>query len=185
MDLREVGYDDRDWINLAQDRDRWRAYVLLQSNYKMVDIMEGEVARAVTLIQQGWTCRQIASDLRFSVSVVYRAVIRYRESGQFERRRGQGRKRKTTGNQDRFLVLSALRRRTSTVSEGRGSTAFQPLYELPRIEHTAIYQFFTNREKHLLGGRPIRRHANIDDNDTYFPCRNITEEGLFLQLRCK
>ncbi|KAJ4432739.1 hypothetical protein ANN_21377 [Periplaneta americana] len=26
MDLREVGYDDRDWINLAQDRDRLRAY---------------------------------------------------------------------------------------------------------------------------------------------------------------
>ncbi|KAJ4447335.1 hypothetical protein ANN_09339 [Periplaneta americana] len=26
MNLREVGYDDRDWINLAQDRDRWRAY---------------------------------------------------------------------------------------------------------------------------------------------------------------
>ncbi|KAJ4446972.1 hypothetical protein ANN_13674 [Periplaneta americana] len=27
MDLREVGYDDRDWINLAQDRDRWRTYI--------------------------------------------------------------------------------------------------------------------------------------------------------------
>ncbi|KAJ4434975.1 hypothetical protein ANN_23547 [Periplaneta americana] len=27
MDLREVGYDDRDWITLAQDRDRWRSYV--------------------------------------------------------------------------------------------------------------------------------------------------------------
>ncbi|KAJ4432257.1 hypothetical protein ANN_20874 [Periplaneta americana] len=27
MDLREVGYDDREWINLAQDRDRWWAYV--------------------------------------------------------------------------------------------------------------------------------------------------------------
>ncbi|KAJ4448285.1 hypothetical protein ANN_10299 [Periplaneta americana] len=26
MDSREVGYDDREWINLAQDRDRWRAY---------------------------------------------------------------------------------------------------------------------------------------------------------------
>ncbi|KAJ4428633.1 hypothetical protein ANN_24678 [Periplaneta americana] len=26
MDLRKVGYDDRDWINLAQDKDRWRAY---------------------------------------------------------------------------------------------------------------------------------------------------------------
>ncbi|KAJ4446097.1 hypothetical protein ANN_12789 [Periplaneta americana] len=31
MDLREVGYDDRDWINLAQDRDRWRAYVASKS----------------------------------------------------------------------------------------------------------------------------------------------------------
>ncbi|KAJ4427387.1 hypothetical protein ANN_25008 [Periplaneta americana] len=27
MDLREVGYVDRDWINLAQDRDQWRVYV--------------------------------------------------------------------------------------------------------------------------------------------------------------
>ncbi|KAJ4431175.1 hypothetical protein ANN_19772 [Periplaneta americana] len=27
MDLREVRYVDRDWINLAQDRDQWRSYV--------------------------------------------------------------------------------------------------------------------------------------------------------------
>ncbi|KAJ4430807.1 hypothetical protein ANN_19398 [Periplaneta americana] len=27
MDLREVGYDGRHWINLSQDRDQWRAYV--------------------------------------------------------------------------------------------------------------------------------------------------------------
>ena len=27
MDLREVGYDPRDWIALAEDRDQWRAYV--------------------------------------------------------------------------------------------------------------------------------------------------------------
>jgi hypothetical protein len=26
-DLREVGWDGMDWIDLAQDRDRWRAYV--------------------------------------------------------------------------------------------------------------------------------------------------------------
>jgi hypothetical protein len=27
MDLRETGWDSRDWINLARDRDRWRALV--------------------------------------------------------------------------------------------------------------------------------------------------------------
>ncbi|KAJ4430256.1 hypothetical protein ANN_22468 [Periplaneta americana] len=36
MDLREVGYDDRDWINLAQDRDRWRAYVMRSTDDKKV-----------------------------------------------------------------------------------------------------------------------------------------------------
>ncbi|KAJ4432095.1 hypothetical protein ANN_20709 [Periplaneta americana] len=34
MDLREVGYDDRDWINLAQDRDQWRAYVRAAMNLR-------------------------------------------------------------------------------------------------------------------------------------------------------
>ncbi|KAJ4429073.1 hypothetical protein ANN_26074 [Periplaneta americana] len=34
MDLREVGYDDRDRINLAQDRDRWRAYVRAAMNLR-------------------------------------------------------------------------------------------------------------------------------------------------------
>jgi hypothetical protein len=27
MDLREIGFGDVDWINLAQDRDKWRALV--------------------------------------------------------------------------------------------------------------------------------------------------------------
>ncbi|KAJ4431717.1 hypothetical protein ANN_20319 [Periplaneta americana] len=35
MDLREVGYDDRDWINLAQDRERWRAYVRAAMNLRV------------------------------------------------------------------------------------------------------------------------------------------------------
>ncbi|KAJ4425785.1 hypothetical protein ANN_27410 [Periplaneta americana] len=34
MDLREVGYDGRDWINLAQDRDQWRAYVTAAMNLR-------------------------------------------------------------------------------------------------------------------------------------------------------
>jgi hypothetical protein len=27
MDLREIGWDDMDWIHVAQDRDQWRALV--------------------------------------------------------------------------------------------------------------------------------------------------------------
>jgi hypothetical protein len=27
MDLRKIGWDDMDWIVLAQDRDQWRALV--------------------------------------------------------------------------------------------------------------------------------------------------------------
>ncbi|KAJ4451034.1 hypothetical protein ANN_02470 [Periplaneta americana] len=34
MDLREVRYDDRDWINLAQDRDQWWAYVRAAMNLR-------------------------------------------------------------------------------------------------------------------------------------------------------
>ncbi|KAJ4450389.1 hypothetical protein ANN_01813 [Periplaneta americana] len=34
MDLREMGYDDRDWINLAQDRDQWRASVRAAVNLR-------------------------------------------------------------------------------------------------------------------------------------------------------
>ncbi|KAJ4433934.1 hypothetical protein ANN_16253 [Periplaneta americana] len=35
LDLREVGYDDREWINLAQDRDQWRAYVRAAMNLRL------------------------------------------------------------------------------------------------------------------------------------------------------
>jgi hypothetical protein len=35
MDLREVGWDGRDWIYLAQDRDRWRAYVNAGMNLRV------------------------------------------------------------------------------------------------------------------------------------------------------
>ncbi|KAJ4448462.1 hypothetical protein ANN_10478 [Periplaneta americana] len=37
MHLREVGYDDREWINLAQDRDQWRAYVRAAMNLRQED----------------------------------------------------------------------------------------------------------------------------------------------------
>jgi hypothetical protein len=35
MDLREIGFEDADWIHLAQDRDRWRALVNTVMNLRI------------------------------------------------------------------------------------------------------------------------------------------------------
>jgi hypothetical protein len=35
MDLREIGFGDVDWINWAQDRDRWRALVNTVMNLRV------------------------------------------------------------------------------------------------------------------------------------------------------
>jgi hypothetical protein len=38
MDLREVGWDGADWIELAQDRDQWRALVNTVMNLRFLKI---------------------------------------------------------------------------------------------------------------------------------------------------
>jgi hypothetical protein len=35
MDLREIAWDGRDWIELAQDRDKWRALVNTVMNLRV------------------------------------------------------------------------------------------------------------------------------------------------------
>jgi hypothetical protein len=35
MYLREIGWDGMDWINLAQDRDQWRALVNAAMNFRV------------------------------------------------------------------------------------------------------------------------------------------------------
>jgi hypothetical protein len=35
MDLREIGRDGVNWINMAQDRDRWRALVNTATNLRV------------------------------------------------------------------------------------------------------------------------------------------------------
>jgi hypothetical protein len=35
MDLQEVGWEDMDWIDLAQDRDRWRVLVNAVKNLRV------------------------------------------------------------------------------------------------------------------------------------------------------
>ncbi|KAJ4435786.1 hypothetical protein ANN_18405 [Periplaneta americana] len=43
VDLREVVYDDRDWINLAQDRDQWRAYVRAAMNLRLLERSHSQI----------------------------------------------------------------------------------------------------------------------------------------------
>jgi hypothetical protein len=35
LDLRVIGWDGRDWIDLAQDRDQWRALVNTVMNFRV------------------------------------------------------------------------------------------------------------------------------------------------------
>jgi hypothetical protein len=35
MDLREIGWDDVDWVDLAQDRDQWMALVNTVMNLRV------------------------------------------------------------------------------------------------------------------------------------------------------
>jgi hypothetical protein len=35
INLREIGWDDIDWIDLAQDRDKWRALVNTVMNLRV------------------------------------------------------------------------------------------------------------------------------------------------------
>jgi hypothetical protein len=35
MDLGEIGWDGKDWIELAQDRDQWRAFVNTVMNLRV------------------------------------------------------------------------------------------------------------------------------------------------------
>jgi hypothetical protein len=35
MDLREIGWDDVEWIDMAQDRDQWRGLVKMVLNLRV------------------------------------------------------------------------------------------------------------------------------------------------------
>jgi transposase len=66
----------------------------------MRHLSEVQVARPVALIQH------VSRDLRVSPSVIQRLWNRFRETGQYVRRAGQGRNRKTIQNKTDFLSFS-------------------------------------------------------------------------------
>ena len=73
-----------------------------------------ETARAVQMIEDGFSQRQVAHTLGVFPSVVNILLARYLEIGNYSRRPGQGRLMATTDRQDRYLRNLALRNRHVT-----------------------------------------------------------------------
>lgn len=63
-----------------------------------------QVAQIVTLVEEGYSYRQVGDRMDISSSVVSRAYNRYLETGDYQRRVGQGRRRATNPRDDRAIV---------------------------------------------------------------------------------
>jgi transposase len=78
----------------------------------MAPLNRDNCIRATTLLQSGKDQQYVANLLGVNQSTISRLARRLRETGDVRRRPGQGRKRKTSAIDDRFLTLSSLRDRT-------------------------------------------------------------------------
>lgn len=75
--------------------------------------------KIIALTEAGYSVRHIAQSLTVSKSAVHRTITRYRESGEYNRRPGSGRKRATTRADDRFVKMTVLRNRFVTAVDVR------------------------------------------------------------------
>lgn len=78
------------------------------------NLSRDECVQAVTLAQEGMSCRAIGLRLGVSHTTISRCVLRFNETNNYTRRPGQGRTRITSRVQDRFITLRALRERFIT-----------------------------------------------------------------------
>lgn len=76
-------------------------------------------ARAVALADAGFSQRRIGRMLGYPRTTIQDAIRRYRETGSYTRRPGQGRRRCTSERDDRYIVSNVLRNRFTTASEAR------------------------------------------------------------------
>ena len=79
-------------------------------------LSEADRGRAIAWLQEGVGVREVGRRLAVSHSVIQTLRDRHAETGSVAERRRPGRPRSTTRQQDRFLVVSALRQRTVTAN---------------------------------------------------------------------
>ncbi|GFW93766.1 transposable element Tcb1 transposase [Trichonephila clavipes] len=74
-------------------------------------LIDSEACRVVGRLEGGQTQAEVAQAIGVSQSVISRIWNRFLEKGSAGRRPVQGRRRATTPNEDRYLVLTAWRHR--------------------------------------------------------------------------
>lgn len=113
-------------------------------------LTEGEMFRAVGMLEAGMRQVDVAAALRTTQSVISRLASRYRETGSV-RERHDGRPRATTPRMDRFIQLSARRNRSITASEL--SNRLNQVHQV-RVSRNTIYRRL--QEANLVSRRPWR-----------------------------
>lgn len=109
-----------------------------------------EMLRAVGMLQVGQRQVDVARALRTTQGVISRLWFRFRMTGQVGERH-QGRHRKTTAAQDRYLHLTARRTATQTAVELRNR-----LQEIHGVEVSSQTVINRLREVNLRSRRPLR-----------------------------
>ncbi|XP_055910692.1 jerky protein homolog-like [Eupeodes corollae] len=113
----------------------------------------------MTLIEEGYSQREIATRLKTSKGVVHRTIQRYSSTGGFKDKPRSGRPRVTTKTEDLHIITISKRSRKKTASEIRA--------EINEIRDN-LYQRYNE------GSAPGRKIAK--DRFTFLVCTNSTGE---------
>ncbi|XP_045458440.1 uncharacterized protein LOC123668791 [Melitaea cinxia] len=124
----------------------------------MPNLAPTEIARALEMRRNGQTYRVISRDLRRPVSTIHRSTQRFRETGTYVRRAGQGRKRRTSSRDDRFIRLRVRR--------NPRLTAVQARHELEAVRGVTISERTVRRrfEEAGLGSFVPAKAPRLEDN---------------------
>lgn len=114
----------------------------------MGDLAPTDIARAAAMIENGRSYGDVADMFGKSKSTIHRNVTRWRQTGEYVRRPGQGRKRSTTAVDDRFITLQTLR--------NRRRTAVQTRNELEEVRGTRISERTVRRRLKEVGLKSYR-----------------------------
>ncbi|GFX31781.1 transposable element Tcb2 transposase [Trichonephila clavipes] len=126
-----------------------------------------EAWRVVGRLEGGQTQAEVAQAIGVSQSVISRIWNRFLETGSAGRRPGQGRRRATTPNEDRYLVLTARRHRNMN------ATLLQQ--HLPSATGTTVSTQTVRNRLHGVGlyaRRPMSRFSVHTDNRRIFIWRD-------------